>query len=177
MRTYNLAVIVGSLRRESLNRQLSNGLPQIAPAERSFVHLTSAGSTPDRRDQGVNSVEAVIGFKAALIAAQGLSFATTEYQRSIPGLLKTAINPASRPFGHSAWAEKGVGILGAAMAQQHLRHILVSLDVQAMGEPEAFGPARQGLIDEATATAGVDSKLLLQAWMDRYMAWIKRRFG
>jgi chromate reductase len=170
MRIFNLAVIVGSLRRESFNRQLSNGLPRLAPAERSFVHLNGAGLTLDSQDQGVNSAEAVTGLKAALVAAQGLSFAASEYKWSVPGALKTAIDQASRPVGQTVWTETGAGIHGAAMAQQHLRHILASLDVQATGQ------ARQGLIEDADPV-GAARKLLLQAWMDRYVAWIKRRVG
>jgi chromate reductase len=176
MRTFNLAVIVGSLRRESFNRQLSNGLPRLAPAERSFVHLNNGGLTLDSQDQGVDSAEAVTGLKAALVAAQGLSFAASEYEWSGPGVLKTAIDQASRAVGQAAWTETGAGILGAAMAQQHWRHILVSLDVQATGQSEAFGHARQGPIEDA-GPVGIASKLLLQAWMDRYVAWIKRRVG
>jgi chromate reductase len=176
MRIFNLAVIVGSLRRESFNRQLSNGLPRLAPAERSFVHLNGAGLTLDGQDQGVNSAEAVTGLKAALVAAQGLSFAASEYKWSVPGVLKTAIDQASRPVGQIAWTETGAGILGAAMAQQHLSHILAGLDLKAPGQSEAFGHARQGLIEDADPV-GAASKLLLQAWLDRYVAWIKRRVG
>jgi chromate reductase len=176
MRTFNLAVIVGCLRRESFNRQLSNGLPRFAPAERSFVHLKGVELTLDSQDQGVNSAEGVTGLKAALVAAQGLSFAASDYKWAGPGVLKTAIEQASRPVGEGAWTETGAGILGAAITQQHFRHILASLDVQATGQPEGFGHARQGLIEDA-GPVGVASKLLLQAWLDRYVAWIKRRVG
>jgi chromate reductase len=176
MRSFNLAVIVGSLRREFFKRQLLNGLAPLPPAECSFVHLNSGGLILDHQYRGVNSEEVLTGLKAAIIAALGLSFSTTEYERSIPGVLKTAIDRTSRPFCQSGWTEKGAGILGAAMAQHHLRQILASLFVQTKGQSEVFVDTQKSLIDGA-GPVGDGSKLLLQAWMDRHVAWVNRRVG
>jgi chromate reductase, NAD(P)H dehydrogenase (quinone) len=106
-------------------------------------------------------------------------FVTPEYNRSVPGVLKNAIDHASRPYGHSAWAGKPAGILGASpgalgtsLAQQHLRNILACLDVPTMGQPEAFIQAKEGLFD-VHGNIGEANRPFLQQWMDRYVAWVK----
>ena len=103
-----------------------------------------------------------------------------EYNRSIPGVLKNAIDHASRPYGESAWAGKPAAVLGVSpgsmgtcMAQQHLRNVLASLDVPTLGQPEAFIQAKDGLFDEA-GNIGTGSRRLLQTWMDRYAAWVRQ---
>jgi chromate reductase, NAD(P)H dehydrogenase (quinone) len=105
-------------------------------------------------------------------------FVTPEYNRSIPGVLKNAIDHASRPYGHSAWAGKPAGVLGVSVgaigtanAQQHLRNVLAYLDMPTLGQPEAFVQAKDGLFDEA-GHFGADSLKFMQAWMDRYVAWV-----
>src|SRR5664279_5295992 len=101
-------------------------------------------------------------------------FVTPEYNRSIPGVLKNAIDHASRPYGQSAWAGKPAGVLGVsvgaigtAMAQQHLRNVLAYLDMPTLGQPEAFIQATDKLFDEA-GNIGDGSKKFLQSWLDRY---------
>ena len=93
--------------------------------------------------------------KTEIAAAQGLLFVTPEYNRSIPGVLKNAIDHASRPYGQSAWAGKpagvigvSVGAIGTALAQQHLRNVLAYLDVPTLGQPEAFIQNKEGLFDD-----------------------------
>ena len=107
-------------------------------------------------------------------------FVTPEYNRSIPGVLKNAIDQASRPYGQSAWAGKpagvigvSVGAIGTALAQQHLRNVLAYLDVPTLGQPEAFIQVKDGLFDEAGNIAS-GSRDFLQGWMDRYVVWVKR---
>ncbi|MDO8369411.1 MAG: NAD(P)H-dependent oxidoreductase, partial [Candidatus Nitrotoga sp.] len=94
--------------------------------------------------------------------------------------LKNAIDHASRPYGQSAWAGKPAGVLGdspgangTAMAQQHLRNILATLDMPTLGQPEAFTHVKDGLFDEA-GDIGTASKKFLQNWMDHYVAWVKK---
>jgi chromate reductase len=118
--------------------------------------------------------------KAEIGAANGLLFVTPEYNRSIPGVLKNAIDNASRPYGQSAWAGKPAGVLGisvgsigTAVAQQHLRTILAYLDVPTLGQPEVFIQMKDGLF-EADGSIGAASQKFLQGWMDRYVAWIKK---
>jgi chromate reductase len=125
----------------------------------------------------------VLRVKADIQKAQGLLFITPEYNRSIPGVLKNAIDHASRPYGQSAWAGKPAGVLGTspgavgtALAQQHLRNVLAYLDVQTLGQPEAFIQAKDDLFD-AQGGIGPGSKAFLQGWMDHYVAWIKKHTG
>ena len=180
MGNFQIAVIVGSLRRESFNRKLATTMAKLAPADFSFKQLDIGDLPLYNQDDDANPVAQVKRLKTDIIASQGLMFVTPEYNRSIPGVLKNAIDHASRPYGQSAWAGKPAGVLGAsvgaigtAMAQQHLRNILAYLDVPTLGQPEAFIHAQAGLFD-ATGDIGEASRKFLQTWMDQYVAWVKK---
>jgi len=180
MNTKHIAVIVGSLRRESFNRKLANAIVKLAPADFAFKQLAIGDLPLYNQDDDADQAAPVKRLKTEIAAAQGLLFVTAEYNRSIPGVLKNAIDHASRPYGHSAWAAKPAGVIGVsvgangtAMAQQHLRNILAYLDVPVLGQPEAFIQVKDGLFD-ADGELGQDSKVFLQNWMDTYVAWVKR---
>ncbi|MDP1928940.1 MAG: NAD(P)H-dependent oxidoreductase [Thiobacillus sp.] len=180
MSTYPIAVIVGSLRQDSLNRRLADAIVKLAPPEFSFKQLQIGNFPLYNQDDDANPAESVRQLKAEILAARGLLFVTPEYNRSIPGVLKNAIDHASRPYGQSAWAGKPAGVIGTtigasgtAMAQQHLRNMLAYLDVPTLAQPEAFIQFRDGLLDEA-GNIGEDSRPFLQNWMDRYIAWVKK---
>lgn len=180
---YQIAVVVGSLRRDSLNRALASALVKLAPPEFSFHQLEIADLPLYNQDEDGNPAGSVERLKREVRSAQGLLFVTPEYNRSIPGVLKNAIDHASRPYGKNAWAGKPAGILGVSVgaigtanAQQHLRNILAYLDVPTLGQPEAFIQAKEGLFDKAGAI-GPDSRAFLQSWMDRYVAWVKHNTG
>lgn len=179
MQKLQIAVIVGSLRRDSFNRKLADALALLAPADFAFTQLRIDDLPLYNQDDDAAPAEAVVRLKAAIKAAQGLLFVTPEYNRSIPGVLKNAIDHASRPYGQSAWAGKpagvigvSVGALGTSMAQQHLRNMLAYLDVPTLGQPEAFIQAKEGLFDSA-GKLGASQQKFLQAWIDRYAAWVK----
>lgn len=132
------------------------------------------------QDDDARQAAPVKRLKTDTAAASGLLFVTPEYNRSIPGVLKNAIDHASRPYGQSAWAGKPAGVLGVSvgaagtcMAQQHLRNILAYLDVPVLGQPEAFIHAKEGLFDP-TGDIGPGSKEFLVGWMDRFTAWVKK---
>lgn len=180
MNQYNIAVIVGSLRKESFNRKLAHAIVKLAPSEFSFKEVQIDDLPLYNQDDDVNQAVSVKRLKAEIAAAQGLLFVTPEYNRSIPGVLKNAIDHASRPYGQSAWAGKPAGVLGAspgvigtALAQQHLRNVLAYLDAPTLGQPEAFIHVRDGLFDEA-GDIGEGSKKFLQNWMNHYVAWVKK---
>ncbi len=180
MSGYQIAVIVGSLRKESFNRKLANAVVKLAPPEFSFKQLPIGDLPLYNQDDDANQAEPVKRLKNEIKAAQGLLFVTAEYNRSIPGVLKNAIDHASRPYGQNAWTGKPAGVLGAsigaigtAMAQQHLRNVLAYLDVPTLGQPEAFIQVREGLFDE-DGNIGAASKDFLQNWMDQYVAWVKK---
>ena len=179
MSRYEIAVVVGSLRQDSFNRKLANAIVKLAPSEFSFKHLAIGDLPLYNQDNDGNPAVSVKHLKADIAASQGLLFVTPEYNRSIPGVLKNAIDHASRPYGQSAWKGKPAGVLGAsggamgtAMAQQHLRNILAYLDVPTLGQPEAFIQVKDGLFDE-DGNIGEDSKQFLQNWMEKYVDWVK----
>jgi chromate reductase len=178
--SYDIAVIVGSLRKDSFNRRLAEGLEKLAPPELTFKHIQIGDLPLYNQDDDANQAPSVKRLKTEIGAATGLLFITPEYNRSIPGVLKNAIDHASRPYGQSAWANKpagllgvSVGAIGTALAQQHLRNILAYLDVPTLGQPEAFIQANDKLF-EADGSIGASSRKFLQSWMDSYFAWVKR---
>lgn len=180
MSQYQIAVVVGSLRKDSFNRKLATAMAKLAPPEFSFKQVQIGDLPLYNQDDDASPTESVKRLKGEITAAHGLVFVTAEYNRSIPGILKNAIDHASRPYGKSVWGGKPAGVLGVspgtvgtAVAQQHLRTILAYLDVPTLGQPEAFIQAKEGLFD-ATGDIGADSRKFLQGWMDRYVAWVKK---
>lgn len=175
-----IAVIVGSLRRDSFNRKLASAIAKLAPKDFSFKQIEIGDLPLYNQDDDANPATSVKRLKADIVASHGVLFVTAEYNRSIPGVLKNAIDHASRPYGQSVWAGKPAGILGAsvgvigtAMAQQHLRNILAYLDMPTLGLPEAFVHAKDGLFDHA-GDIGEGSRKFLQGWMDSYVGWVKK---
>ena len=104
MTQYQIAVVVGSLRRDSFNRKLADAIVRLAPPEFSFKQVQIGDLPLYNQDDDASPAESVKRLKAEIAAAQGLLFVTAEYNRSIPGVLKNAIDHASRPYGQSAWA-------------------------------------------------------------------------
>ncbi len=180
MSQYPIAVVVGSLRKDSFNRQLANALVKLAPPEFSFKQVQIGDLPLYNQDDDANQADSVKRLKSEISAAKGLLFVTAEYNRSIPGVLKNAIDHASRPYGQNAWAGKPAGVIGAsvgaigtALAQQHLRNVLAYLNVPTLGQPEAFIQAKEGLFDGA-GNIGEASLKFMQSWMDQYVAWVKK---
>jgi chromate reductase len=181
MNQHQIALVVGSLRLDSFNRLLAKALVDLAPPELSFQQVRIDDLPLYNQDDDARPSEQVTRLKGEITAAQGVLFVTPEYNRSIPGVLKNAIDHASRPYGQSAWAGKPAGVVGASvgapgtsMAQQHLRNILAYLDMPTLGQPEVFIHVKDGLFDEGGKIANAASKAFLQGWMDKYVAWVKK---
>jgi chromate reductase len=180
MSKYRIAVIVGSLRKDSHNRRLAHALTRLGAPEFEF-HYPRIDDLPlYNQDHDANQADSVKRLKTEISKAQGLLFVTPEYNRSIPGVLKNAIDHASRPYGQSAWGGKpagvigvSVGAIGTALAQQHLRNVLAYLDVPTLGQPEAFIQNKEGLFKDNGEIGIEDTKKFLQAWVDKYVAWVK----
>jgi chromate reductase, NAD(P)H dehydrogenase (quinone) len=177
---FRVAVVVGSLRRDSFNRKLADAIARLAPPDFTLKQLQIGDLPLYNQDDDNHQAQSVKRFKGEVAAAQGLLFVTPEYNRSIPGVLKNAIDHASRPYGDNAWAGKpagvmgvSVGAIGTSLAQQHLRNILAYLDVPTLGQPEAFLQATEGLFDGA-GNVGAGSQKFLNGWMDTYVAWVKK---
>jgi chromate reductase len=180
MSNVQIAVIVGSLRKDSFNRKLATAIERLAPADFKFTQLRIDDLPLYNQDDDGQQAASVLRLKGELKAAQGLLFVTPEYNRSIPGVLKNALDHASRPYGQSAWGGKPAGVIGAsvgaigtALAQQHLRNVLAYLDVPTLGQPEGFIHAKDGLFD-ADGNVGEGSKKFLQGWVDAYVGWVKK---
>ena len=177
---YQIAVVIGSLRRASFNRQLASAIVKLAPPEFEFIQVQIGDLPLYNQDDDATPHETVKRLKAEITQAQGLLFVTPEYNRSMSGVLKNAIDHASRPYGQNAWAGKPAGVLGASvgaigtsMAQQHLRNVLAYLDVPTMGQPEAFIHAKDGLFD-GNGSIGQNSVKFMQNWMDHYVVWVRK---
>ena len=179
MRQYAIAVVVGSLRKESVNRQLAQALIKLAPAELS-LKLLDVDLPLFNQDKESDPPESVRQFKAAIQAADGVVFVTPEYNRSIPGVLKNALDQGSRPYGKSVWIGKPAGVLGAsigaygsAMAQQHLRNVLAFLDMPTMAQPEGFFQIGDDFLD-TDAQVNAASRKYVQRWINAYAEWMKK---
>ncbi len=180
MSNISIAVLVGSLRKDSFNRQLAEAMRKMAPQGCQLKLLRIDDLPLYNQDDDAHQSEAVLRLKAEVAAASGVIFVSPEYNRSIPGVLKNAIDHASRPYGKSAWAGKPAGVLGVsggaigtAMAQQHLRNVLAYLDMPTLGQPEAFLQAKEGFFD-ADGNIGEGSRKFVETWLDTYIAWVKR---
>jgi chromate reductase len=156
---HRIGLIIGSLRRDSFNRKLATALVRLAPSQLLFDEIAIGDLPLYNQDDDGNPHANVKRLKAEIKDVDGLVFVTPEYNRSIPGVLKNALDHASRPYGQSVWAGKPAGVLGVsvglsgtAMAQQHLRNILAYLDMPTAGQPEIF----------------------LQLRLERYAAWVGR---
>src|SRR5205814_3224739 len=127
----------------------------LGPKDFTFEHVRIDDLPLYNQDHEKDPGEAVKRLKGEISAAQGVIFVTPEYNRSLPGVLKNAIDHASRPYGQSAWAGKPAGVIGTsggavgtAVPQQHLRPILAYLDMPTLGQPEAIIQMKEGLIDD-----------------------------
>ena len=180
MNQYQIAVLVGSLRRDSVNRKLANAIVKLAPSEFAF-RIVEIGNLPlYNLDDDTSPAESVTRFKLDIGAAHGLLFVTSEYNRSISGALKNAIDHASRPYGKNVLSGKPAGMLGVSagalgtlMAQQHLRSILTYLNMPTLGQPEVCLQAKADLFDES-GEIGVENKNSIQSWINHYVAWVQK---
>ena len=184
MSTTRIAVVVGSIRKDSINRKLALALAGMAPSDFALEDVRIDDLPLYNQDHDATPSEQAKRLKSHISGAQGVLFVTPEYNRSFPGVLKNAIDHASRPYGQSAWAGKPAGVIGAsggaigtALAQQHLRNVLAYLDMPTLGQTEAFVQFKDGLVDAQGKVTVEATAKFLQAWIDKYVAWVKRHNG
>lgn len=156
-----IAILVGSLRSESVNKKLAKAIEELAPTEVEFINLDISEVPLFSEDLEDNVPASVQKLKADIEAADGVLFVTPEYNRGIPGVMKNAIDWASRPYGSNSFEHKPVGLVGASMslwgtvaAQQHLKSILVYLNTHVMGSPEVYSGVFNPLFDETGELQG-----------------------
>ena len=180
----NVAVLVGSLRKESINLKVARAVEKLAASELKFEYI-QIGDLPLYTQEFDSAYPPVCQrLKDAIKAADGVLFVTPEYNRSIPGVLKNAIDIASRPYGTNAFAGKpgavlgaSIGAAGSCMAQQHLRNVLAYLNVPTLPQPEVFIHFEDGLIEPDGRISDADTQKFLQKFVDNYVSWIKRFAG
>ncbi|HET6905993.1 MAG TPA: NADPH-dependent FMN reductase [Rhodanobacteraceae bacterium] len=181
MATLKIAVLVGSLRKGSFNKQLAHALERLARDRLAFEYINIGDLQLYNQDNEQDYPPAAKEMKEQIRGADGVLFVTPEYNRSVPGVLKNAIDIASRPYGHSAFAGKPGAVIGTSMssagtalAQQHLRNICAYLDMPMLQQPESFIQYKEGLF-AADGTVTVDStREFLRGFVDRFADWVKR---
>jgi chromate reductase len=178
---YKVAVLVGSLRKGSISRKTALALEALAP-ERLKLEIAEIGDLPHyNQDLEEKVPPAWAGFRAKIVASDAVVFVTPEYNRSVPGVLKNAIDVGSRPYGKSAWAGKPAaivsvspGALSAFGANHHLRQSLVFLDMPAMQQPEAYIGNAAALFDDKGRLTNESTTAFLRNFMKSFESWIDR---
>ncbi|MFC7399882.1 NADPH-dependent FMN reductase [Chelatococcus sp. GCM10030263] len=175
----DVAVFVGSLRKASLNRKLAHALAELAPPELKHS-IIEIGQLPlYDQDLDENPPEAWRALRERVKAADAVLFVTPEYNRSVPGGLKNALDVGSRPYGQSAWNEKpgavisaSPGAIGGFGANHHLRQMLTYLNVPTMPQPEAYVGGADKLFDESGKLVNESTRKFLQSFMQAFAGWI-----
>jgi chromate reductase len=180
MSTHKVAVVVGSLRKESFSRKVATALISLAPEPLKLEIVEIAALPLYNQDDDANPPAASAAFKAKIQAASAFLFVTPEYNRSVPGVLKNAIDIASRPYGKSAWDGKPGAVvsvtpggLGAFGANHHLRQSLVFLNVPVMQQPEAYVSDAGNLFDDSGKLKSDETRAFLQKFMTAFAAWVR----
>ena len=178
----NIAVVVGSLRAGSLNRKLARELERLAPAGLSFTEV-AIGELPLYSEdlEKAGAPQAWRDFREAIRGADAILFVTPEYNRSIPGALKNAIDVGSRPYGKAAWARKPgavvsvtPGALGAFGANHHLRQACVFLDMPIMPQPEAYLGGAGDYFGEDGRVRDAKLEQFLRDFMAAFADWVEK---
>jgi len=172
----NVAVLVGSLRKASLNRKMALALAGLAP-ESLRLTIVEIGDLPlyDEDLEADGPPAAWTRFRDQVRGADAVLFVTPEYNRSVPGGLKNAIDVGSRPYGQSVWSRKPAavvsvspGAIGGFGANHHLRQSLVFLDMPVLQQPEAYIGGAASLFDEAGAIANEGTRKFLAGLMQKF---------
>ncbi|WP_026555684.1 NADPH-dependent FMN reductase [Arthrobacter sp. 35W] len=181
MATYKIGYFVGSLASGSINRILSKALIKVAPEDLEFTEIPIGNLPLYNSDFDADFPPVGLAFKEAIAASDGLLFISPEYNRSIPGALKNAIDWGSRPWGTNSFARKPTGIVGAspggigtAVMQSSMRSVLSFLDAPQLNAPEAyvrFDPEAFGNDGEVKDPA---TETFLRHYMDEYCAFVQR---
>jgi chromate reductase len=177
-----VGVIVGSLRKGAHTRMLARALPELTPPSLELVDI-GIGDLPlyNYDLETKTPPPAWTTFRSAVKAADAILFVTPEYNRSMPGAVKNALDVGSRPWGDSAWAGKPGGVisltpgaLGAMAANHHLRQVLLAVNVAAMPYPEAYIPDAETLFDETGRLTNAGTRQFLAEFMEAFAAWVAR---
>ena len=181
MHTYRVGYFVGSLAKDSINRKLAKALVKLAPAGLELEEISYAELPNYSYDYDADYPPVARAFKDAIAAVDGVLFVTPEYNRSIPGALKNAIDWASRPYGQNAFARKPSAVIGAspgqigtAVGQQHLRSVLGFCNSPQMNAPEAYIHFTPGLVTDDGEVSVESTEAFLRHYMEELHDFVRR---
>lgn len=180
MTTYNVAVIVGSQAKDSINRKLAQALTKLAPSYLTFNFVDISALPMYNRDLEGSRPEVVNQFTQTLAQAQAMLIVTPEHNRSIPAVLKNAIDWGSKPMDKNVWRDKPVaitgtspGAIGTATAQQHLRQIMGILGCAVMGG-EAYVSFKPDMLDDNHNVTNEDTRNFLRAYVEKFAEFTRK---
>lgn len=181
MKKYKVGVIVGSLRKESYSRKVAKALIVNAPEALNFEFIEIANLELYNEEYDARAPQSYVDFRNKLQGVDAVLFVTPEYNRSIPGVLKNALDVASRPWGQSVWNEKPaaivsvtIGTTGAFGANHHLRQVLAFLNMPTLAQPEAYISNAMSLFDGEGKLVNESTKDFLTAFVQAFEVWVKR---
>ena len=184
MKTYKIGILIGSLAKGSINRQLANALVKLAPKELEFHEISFKELPLYSYDHDADYPAVARQFKQAIESVDALLFVTPEYNRSIPGGLKNALDWASRPWGTNSLSGKpgaiigtSPGAIGTALAQAHLRSVLSFSNVTLFNGMEAYLQFKPDLIDDQGNVSNPDTEAFLRKFIDAYAVFVKQQIA
>jgi len=178
----DVAVLVGSLRQASINRKFAHAMAGLAPTSLR-LQTVEIGALPhyNEDDDTADAPAPWVAFRQRIRAADAVLFVTPEYNRSVPGVLKNAIDVGSRPAGRSVWSGRPAaivtvspGAIGGFGANHHLRQSLVFLDMPTLQQPEAYVGGAAKLLDAEGRIANDGTREFLQKFLQAFAAWIEK---
>jgi chromate reductase len=182
MATHHIVTIAGSLRKESFTLKIANALAKLAPASLKLEVMTPHGISFFSQDLEATPPADWVGFREKLQASHGVLFVTPEYNRSIPGVLKNAIDVGSRPYGKSSFLGKPVGIvsnspgpLGGVNAAKHLQNILPGISGPIMGQPETYLNGVGDAFNEKGELTKESLQKVLEQFLAAFAAWVEKQ--
>jgi chromate reductase, NAD(P)H dehydrogenase (quinone) len=181
MTTFTVGYFVGSLAKGSINRKLSRALVRLAPAQLSLTEIQYDELPHYSWDYDADYPAVARAFKQSIVAVESVIFVTPEYNRSIPGALKNAIDWASRPWGQNSFTRKPCAIIGTspgkigtAVAQSHLRSILAFCNAPLMNSVEAYIQFEKGLIGDDGEVTVESTEAFLRGFMSEFLGFVER---
>lgn len=179
MNKYKIAVVVGSLRKESFNLKTAKALIALSPESLSLEIISIANLPMFNEDLEASPPKEWVTFREQVIAADGVLFLTPEYNRSVPAVLKNAIDVGSRPYGQNSWDGKPAAIVSVSIgaisgfgANHHLRQSLVFVNMPTMAQPEAYIGGAGALFDDNGKLTNNSTKDFLSSYMVAFEKWI-----
>ena len=180
MASRKIAVIIGSMRKDSFNRKIGKALIELAPQTLDMEIVEISHLPMYNQDDDASPPPVYTEFRDKIKGYDGVLFCTPEYNRSVPAVLKNAIDVGSRPYGHSAWNGKPCAVVSVSPgaiagfgANHHLRQSLVFLNMPAMQQPEAY-IGNAGSLFEGDKLTNDTTRAFLQTFIDAYATWVER---